>query len=240
MTDRPILAPLAAELKSAVRRRRRRRFLARAAAALVAFGIFGSGTAGALALTGVWGATEPSRPYGVQPPEPNLRYAKKPVVLARGERGHGKSFEVVGYQLAPRDGSWPADVCLDILLLPEGTGHGCLSPTGYWQASSGLPSRGYTIEGAAEVDVSAVRLTFRRADGTPGSTVARLARADNPETLRAVGITEAFAIWRGRVPAGARDVRAHAYGPTGTPTWTAVDPMEVADPGSREGGHASK
>ena len=240
MTDRPILAPLAAELKGAVRRQRRRRYLQRAAAVLVATGLFGSGTAGALALTGVLGSSEPSRPYGLEPPEPNLRYAKQPVVLARGPRGHGKSFEVVGYQLARRDGSWPADVCLDILLLPEGSGHGCLSPTEYFQSSSGLPGRSYTFDGAAEVDVSAVRLTFRRADGTPGSAAASLARADNPETLRAVGITEPFAIWRARVPPGAREVRARAYGPTGKPTWTAVDIGEVANPGYREEKQGSK
>jgi len=231
MTDAPILAPLADELKRAVRRQRRRRYAWRTSAAVLVAALFGSGTAGALALTGVLGSTEPSRPYGAQPPEPNLRYAKRPVVLARGDRGHGKSFEVVGYQLAPRDDSLQPFVCLDIRFVPEGTGHGCLSPDEYFQGRSGTPRRGYTFEGAAEVDVSAVRLTYRRADGTTASKDATVVRADNPQTLKAVGIDEPFAIWRARLPAGARDLRAHAYGPDGQRTWTAVDPLEVAGGG---------
>ena len=228
MTDAPILGPLADELKRAVRRQRRRRYAWRTAATLLVAAVFGSGAAGALALTGALESTEPSSSYDAQPPEPDLQYAKRPVVLARGDRGSGKSFEVVGYQLARRDGSLPPDVCLDIRYVPEGTGHGCLSPDNYFQGRSGTPARGYTFEGAAEVDVSAVRLTYQRADGTTASKDATVVRADNHQTLKAVGINEPFAIWRARLPPGARNPRAHAYGPDGQRTWTAVDPADVA------------
>lgn len=228
MTGKPILVPLADELKRAVRRRRRRGSLMRRGALVLLVGVFGSGAAGALALTGAFDPDRPTAPYGQQPPEPNLRYAKRPVVLARGARGAGKSFEVVGYQLARRDGAQPPNICLDIRLIPEGGGHGCLSPDRHFAGSSGGPS-GITFEGAAEPDVSAVTVTYRRADGTSARRPALLARAENPRTLRAVGISEPFAIWRARLPSGARRVRARAYTTDGRPAWTAVNPAEEGE-----------
>lgn len=112
---------------------------------------------------------------------------------------------------------------------PEGSAHGCLSPSGYLQGRTGLPSRGFTFEGAAESDVSAVRVAFRASDGVAHERLAVVARALDPRTLRAVGIDEPFGIWRVTLPAGATDVHARGFDARGSLAWTAADPTATRE-----------
>lgn len=222
---RVLLTPLVAELGRAARRRRRRAVLLRLAAVAAGLLLFGSASAVAVALTGVLEDSRPSRPYPADPPEPSLAYGKRPIVLARGPRGPGRSFEVVGYTLAQRDRSRAEQVCLDIRLVPEGTGHGCLSPDRRIAGRSGLPGSGFTYEGAAEPRIRRMEISYRDKDGARAAVAAVLARAENPRLLRAVGINEPFSIWRARLPGDPKRVVARAYDAKDQLVWTAASPF---------------
>jgi len=112
-----------------------------------------------------------------------------------------------------------------VVLLPERTGHGCVSPSRRVQGRTGRRGGPYTYEGAGGADLAGVRPRFRRRDGRRGVVRADVARAIDARTLRAVGIGRPFLVWRAIVPPGATEIRAEGLSREGTIRWTARDPL---------------
>ena len=222
MTPDPLLPALEEELvrtarRSSLPRARRRRLL------VVLVGATLGVTATATAAVSIFGDPVGSSPdrYGPEPPEPNLRYAKAPVVLARVDQGRDR-FQIVGYRFDPRGGASRGDLCLDVVLLPSREGFGCLQDTGYVQGTGSG-----SLTGAAEPDVRQITVSYRIGARKRGLSTATVARATDARSLTQLGL-EPFSIWKARLPRGAFAMQVTAIDDNGKVLWRAVDPSELA------------
>jgi hypothetical protein len=165
---------------------------------------------------GTVGGPPSSGHYGDRPPEDFLRYGSTPTVVAVGERG-GFRYEVVGYKLGRERGSM--EVCLDVVT-PDGAS-GC----NRYNHRIGGVSHGLTesrVTGATTVPgVAHIEIDYFRDGGPPGETEAILARADDLEVLRRVGIPERFTFYVARTPPNLRFVESTAYDEDGHVLWRA-------------------
>jgi len=133
--------------------------------------------------------------YAASPPEEGHRYTRRPRLLAVGERQGERVFSVVGYHLAGPGGA--GSLCLDVVLA-DGTASGCLSPSEHAQGTAG-GLRTQNAVGATTQAVDAVEVTY----GRSGRADAVLARAEDPEALRALEL-EPFTMYLAEIPGGAR------------------------------------
>jgi hypothetical protein len=151
--------------------------------------------------------------YDDRPPERNLRYGVRPVVVAVGD-GPGGPLEIVGYRFSN------GDLCLDFLYEGETGGReasGCGSPSIHTQGMSSGPDRVFAT-GATTKDVAAIHVHYRRA-GRPGIAPATLARATRRDVLARLGISEPFTAYRALLPGGAQDLEAEALDRDGRTVW---------------------
>jgi hypothetical protein len=191
----------------------------RTAAVLVGMGLaaialaVGSGHSQAQAGCNVGGT--PTHPYDERPPEDFLRYDTRPVVIGCAELASGRRFELVGYQLGPRQRS---SLCIDQYDFETGVSWGCgsnlLRDGGAIDATSRERTAGHVPVVSGTVAPSVARVVVRsEIGGRLRRHPAALVKVRDPELLRAIGVRTPFGRYLAEVPASARAASATALGP---------------------------
>lgn len=207
-------------VEAAGRRGRRRLPRTRALGLGLAFTALAAGSAGAV-MTGVVGGRPSLFAQGPGPaPEEGIEITRGKVVLGTGRLERAGRWELVGYRQRHR-GSTRDDLCLDIVLVDQGTGYGCGNATERTQVISG-DAAGMQLSGATtRPGVAGVRVRYRVGRrGPEGVSRASLVRV--PADVAALaGIDHAFIYYVAELPSRSRELVAEALDEQGRTVWTA-------------------
>jgi hypothetical protein len=157
----------------------------------------------------------PTHAYGERPPEADLRYYTRPIVIGCATLASGRRFELVGYQLGRGD---HRTLCIDDYDFATGVASGCGSnlvlgggaiDAGGTSRSAGQPS--IVVAGTISPAVASVVVRYELG-GRLRRRLATVVMVRDRELLRAIAVRKPFGRYLAEVPRGARAVTAEARG----------------------------